>query len=110
MTSTIVVGASVAGLLTARVLSDLVDEVVILERERLTDAPSPRGRVPQGKHLHLLLTAGLDRLVAWFPGIERSKRCGSRSARELFGGSAPLRHLPDSQPPPSGLHGITPMP
>lgn len=70
MTSTIVVGASVAGLLTARVLSDLVDEVVILERERLTDAPSPRGRVPQGKHLHLLLTAGLDRLVAWFPGID----------------------------------------
>ena len=38
MTSTIVVGASVAGLLTARVLSDLVDEVVVLERERLTDA------------------------------------------------------------------------
>lgn len=70
MTSTIVVGASVAGLLTARVLSDLVDGVVILERERLTDAPSPRGRVPQGKHLHLLLTAGLDRLVAWFPGID----------------------------------------
>lgn len=70
MTSTIVVGASVAGLLTARVLSDLVDEVVILEREQLTDAPSPRGRVPQGKHLHLLLTAGLDRLIAWFPGID----------------------------------------
>ncbi len=70
MTSTIVVGASVAGLLTARVLSDLVDEVVILERERLTDAPTPRGRVPQGKHLHLLLSAGLDRLVAWFPGID----------------------------------------
>ena len=64
------VGASVAGLLTARVLSDLVDEVVILEREQLTDAPSPRGRVPQGKHLHLLLTAGLDRLIAWFPGID----------------------------------------
>ena len=70
MTSTIVVGASVAGLLTARVLSDLVDEVVILERERLTDAPSPRGHVPQGKHLHLLLTAGLDLLVGWFPGID----------------------------------------
>jgi 2-polyprenyl-6-methoxyphenol hydroxylase-like FAD-dependent oxidoreductase len=70
MTSTIVVGASVAGLLTARVLSELADEVVVLERERLTDTPSPRGHVPQGKHLHLLLTAGLDRLVAWFPGID----------------------------------------
>jgi 2-polyprenyl-6-methoxyphenol hydroxylase-like FAD-dependent oxidoreductase len=70
MTSTTVVGASVAGLLTARVLSDLVDEVVVMERERLSDAASPRGHVPQGKHLHLLLAAGLDLLVAWFPGID----------------------------------------
>jgi 2-polyprenyl-6-methoxyphenol hydroxylase-like FAD-dependent oxidoreductase len=70
MTTAIVVGASVSGLLTARALSDLVDEVVVMERERLTDAASPRGHVPQGKHLHLLLTAGLQRLVAWFPGID----------------------------------------
>jgi 2-polyprenyl-6-methoxyphenol hydroxylase-like FAD-dependent oxidoreductase len=70
MTSTTVVGASVGGLLTARVLSDLVDEVVVMERERLTDAASPRGHVPQGKHLHLLLAAGLDLLVDWFPGID----------------------------------------
>jgi 2-polyprenyl-6-methoxyphenol hydroxylase-like FAD-dependent oxidoreductase len=70
MTSTVVVGASVAGLLTARALSGLVDEVVVLERERLSDVASPRGRVPQGKHLHLLLTAGLDLLVDWFPGID----------------------------------------
>jgi 2-polyprenyl-6-methoxyphenol hydroxylase-like FAD-dependent oxidoreductase len=70
MTSVVVVGASVAGLLTARALSDLVDEVVVMERERLTDAPAPRGHVPQGRHLHLLLEAGLDLLVAWFPGID----------------------------------------
>ncbi len=78
MTSAIVVGGSVAGLLTARVLSDLVDEVVVLERERLTDAPTPRGHVPQGKHLHLLLSAGLDRMVVWFPGIdEELERMGA---------------------------------
>jgi len=70
MTCAIVVGASVAGLLTARVLSGLVDEVVVMERERLADTPSPRGHVPQARHLHLLLTAGLDLLVAWFPGID----------------------------------------
>ena len=28
----------------------------------------------------------------------------------LAGVGAPLRHFPDSQPPASGLHGITPMP
>src|SRR5262245_32535591 len=71
MTSGIVVGGSVAGLLTARVLSDHVDDVVLMERERLTDAPTPRGHVPQGKHLHLLLSSGLDRMVAWFPGIDK---------------------------------------
>ena len=63
-------GASIAGLLTARVLSDVVDEVVVLERERLTDSVAPRGHVAQGRHIHLLLSAGLDRLVGWFPGIE----------------------------------------
>ncbi|MEO6712805.1 MAG: FAD-dependent monooxygenase [Mycobacteriales bacterium] len=70
MTSAIVVGGSIAGLLTARVLSDFVDEVVVMERDRLTDAPLPRAHVPQGRHLQLLLAAGLDRLVVWFPGID----------------------------------------
>jgi 2-polyprenyl-6-methoxyphenol hydroxylase-like FAD-dependent oxidoreductase len=70
MTAVIVVGAGIAGLLTARALSEVVDEVVVLERERLTDSVEPRGHVPQGRHIHLLLSAGLDRLVGWFPGIE----------------------------------------
>jgi 2-polyprenyl-6-methoxyphenol hydroxylase-like FAD-dependent oxidoreductase len=58
-----------AGLLCARVLADHADEVVVLEREPLVDSAEPRGRVPQGRHLHLLLSAGLDSLVDWFPGI-----------------------------------------
>jgi 2-polyprenyl-6-methoxyphenol hydroxylase-like FAD-dependent oxidoreductase len=70
MTSVIVVGASVAGLLAARALADHVDDVVVVERELLGDAAVPRGHVPQGRHLHLLLSAGLDLLVGWFPGID----------------------------------------
>ena len=66
----VIVGASMAGLLAARALADHAASVVVLERERLTDAVEPRGRVPQGRHLHLLLSAGLDRLRDWFPGIE----------------------------------------
>src|SRR5262245_38940005 len=65
----VIVGASMAGLLSARALADHADEVVVLERESLVDTAEPRGRVPQGRHLHLLLSAGLDRLVDWFPGI-----------------------------------------
>jgi len=59
-----------AGLLAARPLSQQAASVVVLERERLTDAVAPRGHVPQGRHLHLLLLAGLDLLRDWFPGIE----------------------------------------
>ncbi len=70
MTSVVVVGASVAGLLAARALADHVDDVLVLERERLEDAAQPRGHVPQGRHVHILLSAGLDLLVGWFPGID----------------------------------------
>jgi 2-polyprenyl-6-methoxyphenol hydroxylase-like FAD-dependent oxidoreductase len=66
----IVVGASIAGLLSARALVHSAASVVVLERDRLPDEVSPRGRVPQGRHLHLLLSAGLERLRDWFPGIE----------------------------------------
>jgi 2-polyprenyl-6-methoxyphenol hydroxylase-like FAD-dependent oxidoreductase len=66
----IVVGGSMAGLLAARALSRQAKSVAILEREHLTDTVAPRGHVPQGRHLHLLLAAGLDVLRDWFPGIE----------------------------------------
>jgi 2-polyprenyl-6-methoxyphenol hydroxylase-like FAD-dependent oxidoreductase len=65
----IVVGASMAGLCTARVLADHAASVVLLERERLPQGAAPRGHVPQGRHLHLLLASGLDLLTEWFPGI-----------------------------------------
>src|SRR4051812_21693749 len=86
MTSTTVVGASIAGLLSARAMADVVDDVVVLERERLDDVGSPRGHVPQGKHIHLLLTAGLDLLVHWFPGID--DELASRGAAWVDGSKA----------------------
>ena len=66
----VVVGGSMAGLLTARAIAPHAESVVVLEREHLPETVTPRGRVPQGRHLHLLLSAGLDLLRDWFPGIE----------------------------------------
>jgi 2-polyprenyl-6-methoxyphenol hydroxylase-like FAD-dependent oxidoreductase len=66
----VVVGGSMAGLLAARALADHAESVVVLERDRLPAEVAPRGRVPQGRHLHVLLSAGLERLREWFPGIE----------------------------------------
>ncbi|URK89395.1 hypothetical protein LP421_33805 (plasmid) [Rhizobium sp. RCAM05350] len=68
-TKAIVIGASVAGLMAARALSDRADEVVIFERDDIPDGPDPRGGVPQGRHAHALLGAGDKVMKAWFPGL-----------------------------------------
>jgi 2-polyprenyl-6-methoxyphenol hydroxylase-like FAD-dependent oxidoreductase len=67
--SAIVVGAGMAGLLAARVLSDHVDQVRILERDRLPREAVVRPSVPQGRHAHVLLAAGQWLLDGWFPGL-----------------------------------------
>ena len=68
--SAIVIGASMAGLAAARVLSDHVATVTILERDSLDEAPGGHRRgVPQARHAHGLLAAGSQRLTAWFPDL-----------------------------------------
>ncbi|MFN8038535.1 MAG: FAD-dependent monooxygenase [Acidimicrobiales bacterium] len=65
----IVIGASMAGLSAARVLSDHADEVVVLERDELRDDARPRRGVPQGRHAHAILAAGEQLIAGWYPGI-----------------------------------------
>jgi 2-polyprenyl-6-methoxyphenol hydroxylase-like FAD-dependent oxidoreductase len=69
----IVIGAGMAGLVAARVLSDHLDEVVLVERDRLADLrdedgqPIDRPGVPQGPHLHVLLARGHGELMRLYP-------------------------------------------
>ncbi|WP_137994195.1 FAD-dependent oxidoreductase [Streptomyces vilmorinianum] len=65
----VVVGASMAGLCAARVLSERFDQVVVIDRDPLPDEPRRRPHVPQGRQPHLLLYAGAELLEGWFPGI-----------------------------------------
>ena len=65
----IVIGAGIAGLLSARVLSDHVDEVVLLERDRLRPGMGNRRGVPQARHAHAVLAAARERIAEWFPDI-----------------------------------------
>jgi 2-polyprenyl-6-methoxyphenol hydroxylase-like FAD-dependent oxidoreductase len=65
----VVIGASMAGLLAARVLSGRFGEVVVVERDRLPDGPEFRNGVPQSRHAHALLRKGLEVLDRLFPGF-----------------------------------------
>ncbi|WP_052665922.1 FAD-dependent oxidoreductase [Nitriliruptor alkaliphilus] len=65
----VVVGASMAGLLAARVLSDLYEQVTVFERDELPDGPVARRGVPQGRHVHIILSRGAKVLEELFPGL-----------------------------------------
>jgi 2-polyprenyl-6-methoxyphenol hydroxylase-like FAD-dependent oxidoreductase len=65
----IVIGAGIAGLLAARVLTDFYTEVVILDRDDLSAEGMPRRGVPQSRHAHGLLAGGLRVIEDLFPGI-----------------------------------------
>jgi 2-polyprenyl-6-methoxyphenol hydroxylase-like FAD-dependent oxidoreductase len=65
----LVLGASIAGLVTARVLSDHFDRVTIVERDVLPDGPEHRRGVPQDRHPHVLQVGGAQALEQLFPGI-----------------------------------------
>src|SRR6266498_1918176 len=66
----IVMGASIAGLWTARALSDTFEEVVVLERDQLPEGPEYRSGAPQARQYHTLLESGLRQMKEWFPGLE----------------------------------------
>lgn len=65
----IVLGASIAGLMTARVLCERFDEVVLLERDALSEKPAPRKGTPHAAHPHGLLARGCQILEKLFPGF-----------------------------------------
>jgi 2-polyprenyl-6-methoxyphenol hydroxylase-like FAD-dependent oxidoreductase len=65
----VVIGASIAGMCAARVLSDHYAKVTVFERDELPDGPGNRSAVPQGKHVHLLMARGANEFESLFPGL-----------------------------------------
>ena len=53
-----VLGASMAGLLAARVLADRYAQVTMIDRDELPETPAHRRGVPHGRHLHALAARG----------------------------------------------------
>ncbi len=65
----IIIGGSIAGLLSARVLADSFAEVTIVETDKLPEQPDARKGVPQSVQPHVLFTRGYRILEELFPGI-----------------------------------------
>ncbi len=65
----VVLGASMSGLLAARVLADAYHRVTVVDRDRLPERAADRRGVPQGRHAHALLPRGAQALEELFPGI-----------------------------------------
>ena len=64
-----VLGASMAGLLAARVLADAYAQVTVVDRDELPETSTHRRGVPQGRHVHGLLARGQQALEELFPGL-----------------------------------------
>ena len=70
----LVIGGSIAGLLSARVLADYFKQVIILDRDRLPETPQARRGVPQSVQPHVLFTKGYHILEEFFPHIGKQLR------------------------------------
>jgi 2-polyprenyl-6-methoxyphenol hydroxylase-like FAD-dependent oxidoreductase len=65
----VVIGGSLAGLMTARVLADHFDAVTVLERDHVDGQPALHQSIPQGNHLHGLLLGGQQVMASLYPGF-----------------------------------------
>ena len=65
----VVLGASIAGLLAARVLADAYARVTVVDRDELPEASTHRRGVPHGRHIHGLLARGQQALEELLPGL-----------------------------------------
>ena len=96
----IVLGASMSGLMAARVLCDHFEHVTVLDRDRLPTAAQPRKGVPQGNHAHGLLCSGRQAVERMFPGAVAELIARGAIDSELsqdvcfFNEGAALAHFP----------------
>jgi 2-polyprenyl-6-methoxyphenol hydroxylase-like FAD-dependent oxidoreductase len=94
----VVLGAGMAGLIAARVLSDAYGRVTVIERDPLPPGAEHRRGVPQGRHAHLLIPSGTQILDGLFAGLlEDLATAGVPVIRDFAefrlapGGGEPLR-------------------
>lgn len=81
----VVLGASMAGLLAARILSERFERVVVIERDVLPPIGEHRRGVPHGRHLHGLHPRGREILDELFPGFTACLTAGGAVSCDVLG-------------------------
>ncbi len=80
----VVLGGGIAGLLACAVLAREYDQVTLVERDRLPTDPAARRGVPQGRHVHVLLSRGATAIDEILPGfLDELTRVGGVTADNL---------------------------
>jgi 2-polyprenyl-6-methoxyphenol hydroxylase-like FAD-dependent oxidoreductase len=88
----VVIGAGMAGLTAARVLSSRFSQVTVLDRDSLPTGSSPRRGVPQSSQPHILLSSGLQELTTLFPGFDQELIAAGGTRIDLGAGLATFRY------------------
>jgi 2-polyprenyl-6-methoxyphenol hydroxylase-like FAD-dependent oxidoreductase len=100
----VVIGASVAGLCTARVLQESFAEVIIVDRDVLPAGPQPRRGAPQGWHAHGLLARGREALEELFDALTGELTAAGALLGDI---QCDLRWWLDGRPMAAGRSGLT---
>lgn len=83
----VVIGGSLAGLMTARVLADHFESVTVLERDHIDSRPALHKSIPQGNHVHGLLPGGQRAMALLYPdlftNLEKSGSVRGRVGRDF---------------------------
>jgi 2-polyprenyl-6-methoxyphenol hydroxylase-like FAD-dependent oxidoreductase len=102
----VVIGASMAGLLAARALSDFYGTVTVLERDAFPQSDIPRKGVPQGRHAHGLLARGRNVIENFFPGWTDEVVAAGGVRGDIAGDVNWIGHGVTIKPAPSDLVGV----
>lgn len=81
----VVLGASMAGLVSAAVLGESFERVTLVERDALAAGPAHRRGVPQSRHVHGLLARGGQILDDLLPGLTKEVAAAGAPVGDLLG-------------------------
>jgi 2-polyprenyl-6-methoxyphenol hydroxylase-like FAD-dependent oxidoreductase len=103
----VVIGAGMAGLAAAGVLSERCGDITVLDRDALPAGGTPRRGVPQGAQPHVLLVSGLRELARLFPAIEDEMAGAGASRFDIGTGLCVYRYGRRWPREPTGLDLVT---